>query len=306
VRVVFMGTPDFAVPSLVAVSDSHEVVCVYTRPDRPAGRGREARPGPVKSAALSAGLPIEQPESLDTVAEARIRSLAPDAIVVVAYGLILRPGALSAPPLGCVNVHASLLPRWRGAAPIERAVLAGDDTTGVSIMRMEEGLDTGPWAAQVEVPIAGRYATDIAGELATVGARALVDVLREMEAGTVTWTAQSDAGATYAAKIAAADVVLDPLVDAACLERRVRASGTRAPSRAVIGGQAVVVTAARVSEARVPRSAMAVDGERLLLGTAQGALAVETLIPAGRRSMTGAGFARGARFAEDAMWAAPE
>jgi methionyl-tRNA formyltransferase len=306
VRVVFMGTPGFAVPSLLAVAEAHDVVCVFTRPDRPAGRGREARPGAVKVAALEAGIPIEQPESLDTAAEATLRSLRADIAVVVAYGLILRTGALSAPRLGCVNVHASLLPRWRGAAPIERAVLAGDEMTGVSIMRMEEGLDTGPWAKEVRVPVDGRYAPELAKDLATVGAQALIEVLGAMEAGTVTWTAQDDGASTYAAKITAADVMLDPILDAVTLERRVRASGTRAPARAVIGDRDVVVLAAEMADVPIPAGEVLSEGGRLLLGTAQGALSIVRVVPAGKRPMTGAEFARGARFDARAVWTAPE
>jgi methionyl-tRNA formyltransferase len=306
VRVVFMGTPGFAVPSLLAVAEAHDVVCVFTRPDRPAGRGREARPGAVKVAALEAGLPIVQPESLDTTAEATLRSLRADIAVVVAYGLILRSGALSAPRLGCVNVHASLLPRWRGAAPIERAVLAGDATTGVSIMRMDEGLDTGPWAKQVQVPVDGRCAPDIAKDLSNVGAWALIEILDAMEAGTATWTAQDDGASTYAAKISAADVMLDPVLDAVTLERRVRASGTRAPARAVIGGRSVVVLAAEVADVRMSAGAVLSEADRLLLGTAEGALSVSCVVPAGKRPMTGPEFARGARFDAQAAWTAPE
>jgi methionyl-tRNA formyltransferase len=306
VRVVFMGTPGFAVPSLLATAEAHDVVCVFTRPDRPAGRGREARPGAVKAAALEAGLPIVQPESLDAAAEATLRSLRADIAVVVAYGLILRSEALSAPRLGCVNVHASLLPRWRGAAPIERAVLAGDATTGVSIMRMEEGLDTGPWAKQVQVLVDGRYAPDIAEDLSNVGAQALLEVLAAMEAGTVTWTTQDDSASTYAAKISAADVMLDPVLDAVTLERRVRASGTRAPSRAVIDGRAVVVLAAEMADVRMSAGAILSEGDRLLLGTTDGALSLSCVVPAGKRPMTGAEFARGARFDAQAVWTAPE
>jgi methionyl-tRNA formyltransferase len=306
VRVVFMGTPGFAVPSLAAIAGVHDVACVFTRPDRPAGRGRGAKPSAVKSAAVDAGLPIEQPEALDGAAEERICSLRPDVVVVVAYGLILRAGALSASRLGCVNVHASLLPRWRGAAPIERAILAGDEVTGVSIMLMDEGLDTGPWARRVVVPLAGRDASDVSDTLAAVGARALVDVLGEIEAGTVNWTAQDDADATYAAKIVAADVSLDPLADAIVLERRVRASGSRASARAVIGGRPVVVIAAAAVRVDVSAGAVVSDCGRLLLGTPHGALDVVSLVPAGRRPMTGAEFARGARFGTDTIWAAPE
>jgi methionyl-tRNA formyltransferase len=304
-RVVFMGTPSFAVPSLDALCASHEVACVFTRPDQPAGRGREPRPSAVKAAALAAGLAVEQPAALDADAERRLRELRPDVVVVVAYGMILREGALTAPLLGCVNVHASLLPRWRGAAPIQRAILAGDEVTGVSIMRMERGLDTGPWATQVSVPVAGRSTDELGETLSIAGAEALIEVLATMASGTVTWTPQDDAHATYADKVVSADVSLDPSLDAVALERRVRASGASAPSRALIAGRPVVVTAATATDVTIRPGAVAVHDGRLLLGATGGALAADAVTPAGKRSMAGADFARGARFDASATWTAP-
>jgi methionyl-tRNA formyltransferase len=187
-RVVFMGTPDFAVPSLRALAAAHDVLAVYTAPDRPAGRGLHLQPSAVKVAADAMGLDVAQPESFkDVAAVESLTALHPDVLCVAAYGLILPRAALDAPRLGSLNVHASLLPRWRGAAPIERAILAGDDLAGVSIMLMEEGLDTGPFALQVAVPVLEAVAAELRSALAQAGARALLAVLDEMTTGVVSW-----------------------------------------------------------------------------------------------------------------------
>lgn len=183
-RLVFAGTPDFAVPALDAlVSSGHEVVAVYTQPDRPAGRGRKLAASPVKQRALALGLHVEQPESLKSP-EAReiLASHRPDAMVVVAYGLILPPAVLAIPRHGCLNIHASLLPRWRGAAPIQRAVAAGDAESGVCIMQMEKGLDTGPVLLERRVPItAGETGGSLHDRLAVSGADAIVEALQSIE-----------------------------------------------------------------------------------------------------------------------------
>lgn len=225
-RVVFAGTPEFAVPTLDALlSAGEDVAGVYTQPDRPAGRGRRSRPSPVKRRAQAAGLPVFQPESLGNESErARLTDLAPDVVVVVAYGLLLPPAILEVPRLGCINVHASLLPRWRGAAPVHRAILAGDRETGVSIMQMTEGLDTGPVLHRRAIPI---RETDTAGELhdrlAELGARALVDTLPRLAAGTATPEAQDDARASHAAKLSKAEARIDWSSPADEIARRVRA-----------------------------------------------------------------------------------
>jgi methionyl-tRNA formyltransferase len=226
-RLVFAGTPEFAVPCLAAaLASAHEVVAVYTQPDRPAGRGRQLAASPVKQAALAAGIPVEQPASLRTV-EAR-RTLAayrPDLMIVVAYGLILSPRVLATPRLGCWNVHASMLPRWRGAAPIQRAIAAGDDATGVCLMRMDAGLDTGPVLLAQSVAI---DPTDTGGSLhdrlARLGAEVLADGLSLLAAGlSPVAQPQPDDGATYAAKLDKRESVLDLARPAIELERQVRA-----------------------------------------------------------------------------------
>ena len=203
-RLVFMGTPDFAVPTLVElVGGGHEIVAVYTRAPQPAGRGMAPRPGAVAREAERLKLPIFTPGTLKgNDAAAAIQVHQADAAVVVAYGLILPKPILDSFPLGCFNLHASLLPRWRGAAPIHRAVMAGDRDTGVSVMKMEEGLDTGPVASEQRIPIGPDATTgDLHDELARVGARLMLIALGALERGSLHWTPQADAGVTYARKI---------------------------------------------------------------------------------------------------------
>ena len=303
-RVVFMGTPAFAVPSLDALLDAYEVVCVYTRPDVASGRGRRISASAVKRRALEAGVTVRQPPSLrDPAVVATVRDLAPDAIVVAAYGTILPRELLESPRFGCINVHASLLPRWRGAAPVERAILAGDELVGVSIMRMEEGVDTGPWCRQVSTPVNAKTAAELSAELARLGADALVGTLQCISAGGCVWVPQDDARATCAAKITASDVALHPRLKVLDAWRRVRASGERAPCRALIDGRRVTVLAAAPSPRPVPSGRVLTDGS-LDLGLADGALRVTMLVPEGRRAVAAADWLNGARLAADACWSA--
>jgi methionyl-tRNA formyltransferase len=304
-RVVFMGTPPFAVPSLLAVADEHEVVAVYTRPDKPVGRGREPVPSAVKLAAIDRGLPVRQPASLkDETALAELRSFAPDVIVVAAFGVILPAAVLALPPLGAVNVHASLLPRWRGSAPVQRAILAGDTVTGVSIMRMAEGIDTGPYCLQRSVEVDDHTTGSLTVELARVGADALAEGLRAIADGSVAWTVQEESLATLAAKITTADVALAPELGVVDAYRRIRASSRQAPSRACIGDTDVVVTEARLATEHVDRGYVHAHTRGLVLGLADGALEIVQLTPQGRAPMPGPAFGRGARLAPDARWGA--
>jgi methionyl-tRNA formyltransferase len=225
-KIVFAGTPDFAVPVLlVLLQSAHEVAAVFTQPDRPAGRGRHTRTSPVKQLALDRGIPVHQPANLrDESALAGLDALHADLVVVVAYGLILPPAVLAMPRLGCVNVHASLLPRWRGAAPIQRAILAGDTETGVTLMQVEPGLDSGPVLASRACAI---EATDTGGQLhdrlAQLGAQLLQDNLDAIEQGTLTALIQDEAQVTYAAKLDKREALIDWSLPAAELDRRVRA-----------------------------------------------------------------------------------
>lgn len=301
-RVVFMGTPAFAVPSLVALAGCHDVVLVVTRSDTASGRGGSQRPSPVKDAALELGVPVLQPTSLRGDAAESIAAARPDVICVAAFGMLLPPAVLALPPSGCINVHASLLPRYRGAAPIQRAILAGDAETGVSIMRMEEGLDTGPYALQRLVPIDGRYAAEVEADLAVAGADALLEVLREIEAGTVVWTPQDESAATYAAKISKDDVALLPELSMAEAFARVRAATRSAPARACVGVRELTVVRAHPRSERVPPGAVCVREGLPVLGVADGSLALDVVRPAGKGDVRGEDWVRGARLAQDTCW----
>ena len=307
-RVVFMGTSPFAVPSLEALADSHDVIAVYTAPDRPSGRGQRVSESAVKSAATARGLDVLQPSTLRSKEAAdQIAALRPDVVCVAAYGLIIPPDILALPPHGCVNVHGSLLPRWRGAAPVERAILVGDADVGVSIMRMEEGLDTGPYCTQVSVPIGDRNAQELLEMLADAGSRVLLQSLSQIVRDAVVWTPQDAARATYAEKITPVDVALDPSLAVVAALQRVRASGPSAPSRMALGDVLVTVRAASiVARPDVEPGAIACTGGELVLGFRDGALRLDTIVPAGRKPMEGAAFARGARLAEGARWESPQ
>lgn len=226
-RIIFAGSPEFAVPALELLADSrHRVVAVLTQPDRPAGRGLQARPSPVKACALAHGIEVLQPVSLkrDAVAREALRERQPDLMVVVAYGLILPPEVLAIPRCGCLNIHASLLPRWRGAAPIQAAILAGDAQTGITIMQMDEGLDTGPMLAARAVDIApGESAGELHDRLAVLGAGLLLEVLDAVLSGSAHPVAQPSTGASYAAKIAKSEAQIRWSEPGVKLDRLIRA-----------------------------------------------------------------------------------
>lgn len=301
-RVVFMGTPKLAADILVEIAQQHEVVCVYTRPDAVRGRGAKLEPSPVKAAAERLGIPVRTATSLrDAEEQAHLAELAPDAIGVAAYGCILPREVLEIPRYGCLNVHASLLPRWRGAAPIERAILAGDEQTGVCIMRMEEGLDTGPYCVRRATEVEGKSAAELTDELANLGARALLTGLSVVEQGGAEWTFQDDAAATYAEKVAKDELYPDPAEPAAAMVRKVLASSEAHPARAVIAGRSATVE--RVALPDDERAAALCNGleqgavrfaaKRLFLGTGDGTVEVLSLKPDGKKSMDARAFAAG-------------
>jgi len=292
--VVFAGTPDFAVPSLEAIASSrHRLVAVFTQPDRPSGRGRRLAAGPVKERALALGIPVRQPESLrDAQAREAIASFAPDVLVVVAYGLLLPADVLALPRLGCLNVHASLLPRWRGAAPIARAILAGDAATGVCIMRMESGLDTGPVMLARELAIGARMtAGELELRLAEEGGAALAAALDALAAGTAKFTPQDPRDATYAAKLTKAEARLDWHEDAAALERRVRALNPRPVAETTLDGaqlrifESLVVSA---SPGAVPGTILSAGAGGIVVMTGEQALALTRVQLPGRRAVSAA------------------
>ncbi len=294
-RIVFMGTPAFAVPSLEALLAHHEVTAVYTQPDRPAGRGRRPRPSAVKRAADTASVPIRQPAVLDEAEVDALQTLAPDVVCVAAYGLILPPAFLEVPRHGCVNVHASLLPRHRGAAPVHRALLDGDEYTGVSIMRMEAGLDTGPVALARKVRVDDYGVEELTTLLARAGAEALLEVLDHIRRGTVTWTPQNTSKATYARKVDREDVALDPSLSVEQAVRRVLASSRRTPSRVLLCGNEVALLEVERSDRDVAPGRMRLDREGPVIGLADGALRITRMRPAGRGEMSGEGFVCGNR-----------
>lgn len=297
-----MGTPSFAVPSLLALHAAHEVEAVFTRPDAVAGRGGSRRPCDVARAARELGLPVMQPQTLRGEATASLAEIGPDVVCVAAYGMLLPPETLAVPRYGCINVHASLLPRHRGAAPVQRAILAGDATTGVSIMLMEEGLDTGPYAVQRTVEIGERYAADVESDLAHAGADALVAVLATVEDGTVTWTPQDDSLATYATKVTKDDVALLPEISVREALLRVRASSRSAPARACLGDREMTVVRASITSATAGPGAVCIHEGAPVLGFADGALRLDVVRPAGKGDMPGSSWVLGARLPEGVCW----
>jgi methionyl-tRNA formyltransferase len=294
-RVVFAGTPDFSVPCLEACRASGaEVVAVYTQPDRPAGRGRKLTPSPVKEAALAAGIPVKQPESLKSEeARAALAAYAPDLMVVVAYGLILPRKVLAIPRLGCWNVHASLLPRWRGAAPIQRAILAGDAESGVDLMQMEAGLDTGPVLLERRTPITREdTGGSLHDRLAALGADVLAEGLTRVIAGeTLVPKAQPEAGITYAHKLDKAEARLDFTRPAIELERQVRAFDPWPVAEGDIHGETLRVWAARAIEGSgAPGAVLGMSREGIDIACGEGALRVTALQRAGGKRITAADY----------------
>ncbi len=301
-RILFMGTPDFALFTLKALVEAgEEIVGVVTQPDKPKGRGYELCPPPVKVYALEQGLPVYQPQTLRNGAfDAELAALAPDVIVVVAYGKILPKSVLELPEHGCINVHGSLLPEYRGAAPMQRAIIDGKTETGITTMQMAEGLDTGDMLVTVRVPIGENdNFEDIHDRLGAAGAEALLETLARLRAGTLTATVQDDALATYAAKIEKADCLLDFGVEARAVHDRVRGlspiplSFTRTPD-----GKMLKVIETRVGEGRTaaaPGTVIALNGMVTVACGNGTTLDILRLLPEGKGRMSAADYIRGRR-----------
>ncbi len=295
-RLIFAGTPAFAAISLEALlaQGRHEVVAVYARPDRPAGRGRAVTAGAVKQLALKHGLPVRQPARLDEAEVAGLAAYKPDAVIVAAYGLLLPPALLELPRLGCINIHASLLPRWRGAAPIERAILAGDVETGVTLMRMVPALDSGPILAQRRCLIGEQdTAGDLHDKLAALGAELLLEKLPAIAASGVQAAPQDERLATYARKIIKTEARLDWRRPAVELARAARAFNPRPGATAILGGREIKVLRVhpvRGPVAGPPGTIIHAGPEGIDVQTGDGLLRLQTLQAPGRRPVTAADY----------------
>lgn len=289
-RLIFAGTPEFAARHLEALLESkHQLAAVYSQPDRPAGRGRNLRASPVKALGVAAGLPVYQPVSLrEPEVQRHMASLEADALVVVAYGLILPPIVLDIPARGCINVHASLLPRWRGAAPIQRAIEAGDGDTGVTIMQMDAGLDTGAVLAAASCPIGRHTAATLQDELARLGTDLLLEVLADLPRHQAAATPQPGEGATYAHKIDKSEGLLRFDRDALELERRVRAFDPFPGCHTFLGAQRVKIweawSLAGTTPGLPPGTIARADEQGIAVACGDGHLGITSLqLPGGRR-----------------------
>jgi len=310
---IFAGTPEFSVPALKAlIASRHRVLAVYTQPDRKAGRGQQVTMSAVKQCALSNQLPVEQPPTLkDEAAVARLAQYSADLMIVVAYGLLLPKTVLETPRLGCVNIHASLLPRWRGAAPIQRAIQAGDKETGVTIMQMDVGLDTGPMLLERVIPIGPR---EFAGpdvlsgprlerpslhdRLSALGAKAIIEAIDEIAAGTATPRAQPQEGATYASKIRKEEALIDWTKSAVEIDRLVRAFNPWPVAETRWNGQQLRVWEASprdIKTSAAPGTVIATNAEGIDVATGDGVLQLTCVQAAGRKAMPAADFLKSNR-----------
>jgi methionyl-tRNA formyltransferase len=312
-RVVFMGTPAFALGSLRALveTDGIDVVAAVTRPDAVSGRGKTPSPSPVKEFALQAGIPVIETKTLrDPDIQQRLRDLEPDVIAVTAYGALIPDEVLRIPSLGCVNVHASLLPRWRGAAPIQRAILAGDPIVGFSIMKVGHELDAGPWCVQSGFAPGEHTFDEVADRLSKMGGQALAEVLVKWWQGTPPeWEVQDPDRATYAEKISKQEMLLDPNASAIDNVRRVCASSDAAPARCTIAGRGVRVVRAHIPAAgeqapQLRAGEVAIVDRSLYLGCSDGTFLVLEVRPDGKRQMDSSDFVAGMHQRENLSWEA--
>lgn len=307
-RLVFAGTPEFACPSLVSLVEAgHEISLVITQPDRPAGRGWQLKPPPVKEKALALGLPVIQPEGLDgPELRRRLEELAPEAVVVVAFGQKIPDWLLALPRFGCLNVHASLLPRYRGAAPIQRALMAGEEVTGVTIMQLDAGWDTGPILAQQTVMIRPEdNAGTLHDRLAEVGAALLVETLADLVAGRIRPRPQDDNLATRAPKLRPEEMRIDWTKPARQIHNLVRALAPAPLAETFHAGRRLQIIETALfpgkGEEATPGTVLAVDREGVLVATGEGVLCLVRVKPAGGKAMTAAAYARGHRLGPGAI-----
>jgi len=297
IKVVFMGSPDFALPGLSALADNYQVVGVVTQPDRASGRGRELKAPPVKKLALELNIPVIQPEKLrEPETMQQLQTWKPDLIVVAAFGQILKKDVLDLPRYGCINIHASLLPRWRGAAPTNAAILAGDEETGVTLMQMDAGLDTGPMLAHKSIRIRRDDTTgSVLQTLSTLGANLLIETLPDYLSGILTAIPQSEEGATYAPMLKKEDGLLDFIRPAQELERRVRAMNPWPGAFMDFDGAVLKIHRAHVEPGNVSAGTRLVVQNQPAVGARGGLLILDEVQPAGKKSMSGKSFLAGAR-----------
>ncbi len=288
-KVIFAGTPDFAVPALqMLIESGHDICAVYTQPERPSGRGRKCLPSPIKQLALDAGLTVLQPETLKHPEEQqRMAALEPDVLVVVAYGLILPQAILDIPRSGCINIHGSLLPRWRGAAPIHRALMAGDDETGITIMKVVQKLDAGDMLYKLACPIrSDDTSSDLHDKLALMGAEGLKIVLQQIEQGGLKPEVQDESLVTYAHKLEKSEAILDWNQPAVVLDRQIRGLNSWPVAQTTYQGQILRIWRSRLSNQshQLSPGQVQVDGKQLLVATGDGLLELlEVQLPGGKR-----------------------
>ena len=294
-RVVFMGTPDFAVPSLKKLAHDHQVALVITRPDAVRGRGKTLEPSPVKKCAQELDLPVLEANRMTSEVISAMREVQPEVLCVVAFGCILPDEVISLAPYGALNVHASLLPRWRGAAPIQRAILAGDAVVGVSIMKIAHELDAGDWCKQTSCEICSKNTEQLTDALAHLGADALSEALSELKDGSLEWQEQDEREVTFALKVTQQEMKLTPEDSARVNVLRVQASSDAAPARVSVGGRSLRVLSAQLapSDVSVAQGSVTVQDRRLFLGCAEGSIELLEVRPDGKRSMDAQSFAAG-------------
>lgn len=304
-NIVFMGSPTFALPALeaLAASPDHEISAVYTRPDAPAGRGNKMQPTRVKMLAEELKLPVYTPYSLrEKQVKEELAALAPDVIIVAAFGALLTREVLDIPRFGCLNIHGSLLPRWRGAAPVQRAILNGDEMAGVCLMQMEEGLDTGAYHTLGSVEIAHKTTEDLLMELAQIGADGLMEALPQIENGTYEWMQQDEEFVTYAEKINKDETLLRPGLTNAEFLRRVQASSHRTPSRCVVCGRRVTILRAHPADIVLDRGEVALEKKHIYLGLKGRAVELEMVKPENKRAMSAQSWIAGLHGSDDLTW----
>ncbi len=308
-RIAFLGTPEFAIPTLAElIAAGHEIAAVYSQPARPRGRGQKVRPSPVQRFAEAQGLSVRTPQSLKSEEEERaFEGLRLDVAVVAAYGLLLPKAILDAPGLGCINLHPSLLPRWRGAAPIPRALLAGDGKTGVTIMQMDEGLDSGPLLLQEETPIlAGDTGESLAARLAELGAKMMCEALAARAAGEITPTPQPETGVTYAEKLRRDEGALDWRLENVELERRIRAFDPKPGAWFLYKGETLRVRKAALVRPTSQAAPGTLLDDQLTVACGKGALRILELQRPGRAALKAAAFLRGHPMPAGTVLALPE